>query len=366
VITSFPLFTATVAVPYSYQVTAADPDGDPLTFQLPAAASGMTIDGMSGLVEWTPASAQEGVHTVTVAAVDPQGAAATQTFSLRAGSNSPPTINSTPVTSVLAGAAYRYDVRATDVDGDPLTFVLQTGAAGMQVHSQLGRITWSPGVADIGTYPIEVTVTDGRSPTVVQTYQLTVTADTEAPQLDLWLSENPIDMAGAVTIVVAAVDNVRVATLGLTVGGTPVVLDVNGRATVPVNTAGVFPVIATASDPAGNTAQVSEDLTVIDPSVAGDPEVAITSPTVTEDPATSRISGPVDVIGTANDPDLAFWTLEVAPFEGGDFVEFARGTRPVSGGVLGRFDPSHVVLAERSAENGVERSGANTSSVLAA
>jgi YD repeat-containing protein len=342
VITSFPLFTATVAVPYSYQVTAADPDGDPLTFQLPAAASGMTIDGMSGLVEWTPASAQEGVHTVTVAAVDPQGAAATQTFSLRAGSNSPPTINSTPVTSVLAGAAYRYDVRATDVDGDPLTFVLQTGAAGMQVHSQLGRITWSPGVADIGTYPIEVTVTDGRSPTVVQTYQLTVTADTEAPQLDLWLSENPIDMAGAVTIVVAAVDNVRVATLGLTVGGTPVVLDVNGRATVPVNTAGVFPVIATASDPAGNTAQVSEDLTVIDPSVAGDPEVAITSPTVTEDPATSRISGPVDVIGTANDPDLAFWTLEVAPFEGGDFVEFARGTRPVSGGVLGRFDPSQL------------------------
>jgi len=37
---------------YVYQVTAKDPDGDPLTYRLDRLPAGMTIDAASGLISW--------------------------------------------------------------------------------------------------------------------------------------------------------------------------------------------------------------------------------------------------------------------------------------------------------------------------
>src|SRR5262249_41775407 len=54
----------------------------------------------------------------------------------------------------------------------------------------------------------------------------------------------------------------------------------------------------------------------------------------------ATISSPTDVIGTADDPDLAGWTLSVALVGSPSFTEIGRGTTSVVGGVLGRFDPS--------------------------
>src|SRR5207249_11571702 len=55
VITSTPSFVATLNVPYQYQITATDPDADPLTFLLLTAPAGMTVNTNTGLVQWTPA-----------------------------------------------------------------------------------------------------------------------------------------------------------------------------------------------------------------------------------------------------------------------------------------------------------------------
>jgi hypothetical protein len=78
------------------------------------ASAGMTIDPVSGLIQWTPTLAQVGIHTITVAAIDPLRGG-TQTFDIGVsdGSN-PPTITSSPVQVVTAGLPYRYDVRASD------------------------------------------------------------------------------------------------------------------------------------------------------------------------------------------------------------------------------------------------------------
>jgi hypothetical protein len=43
---------------YVYQVTAKDPDGDPLTYRLDRFPAGMAIDGSSGLIRWEPAKGQ--------------------------------------------------------------------------------------------------------------------------------------------------------------------------------------------------------------------------------------------------------------------------------------------------------------------
>ncbi|RMF85416.1 MAG: PASTA domain-containing protein, partial [Nitrospirae bacterium] len=49
-----PKTTATVGFPYLWAVSAADPDGDPLTFALLQGPAGMTLDPATGLLQWTP------------------------------------------------------------------------------------------------------------------------------------------------------------------------------------------------------------------------------------------------------------------------------------------------------------------------
>lgn len=333
-ITSLPPFKAAPGLVYAYQVEADDPDGDALTYSLLEQPAGMTIDAASGLVEWIPTNTDVGTHTVTVVAGDPSGAFSTQRFSLLVAVNTAPQITSTPVTSVSADAAYRYDVRVTDAESDPLTFELLDAPTGMTID-QFGRITWSPTTDDIGTYPISLKVSDDRGLAAEQSFNLNVTADQQAPQVALSLDKNPAQLDELVTITVQAVDNVRVEQITLTVDGAPVVLDPADRAVITASAVGVMTIEATAIDAAGNVGTTETQLFVSDPSDVQAPTVVIESPQ-----NEALITGPTDVIGTVNDDNLAFYMLEVAPFVGGEFVEIARGTETLSSGVLGTFDPS--------------------------
>src|SRR5262249_59169634 len=78
VFTSIPVVDANVNTPYTYQATAADPDGttptDPtgetLTFSVSAGPKGLAIDPASGLVTWDPAAAQVSTNPVTLQVAD--------------------------------------------------------------------------------------------------------------------------------------------------------------------------------------------------------------------------------------------------------------------------------------------------------
>ena len=50
----------------------------------------------------------------------------------------------------------------------------------------------------------------------------------------------------------------------------------------------------------------------------------------------------MDVIGTATDDNLLYYTLSTEPMGSNTFTEFFRGTTPVDDGVLGTFDPSDL------------------------
>jgi uncharacterized protein (TIGR03437 family) len=62
---------AALAVPFSYQVQAADPERGPLTYTLIAGPTGMSINSASGLLQWTP---QFATSRVKVDVRDAQGA----------------------------------------------------------------------------------------------------------------------------------------------------------------------------------------------------------------------------------------------------------------------------------------------------
>lgn len=130
-----------VGEPFSYMVEASDP-GDVLTFSLPIAPLGMTIDAVTGLIQWTPTAAQVGSHDVTVIVQDTGGHIVAQSFVLTVCQpNRPPLITSIPVTPAIVGQLYSYDVEATDPDaGDVLTFALPTALAGMTIDPSTGLI----------------------------------------------------------------------------------------------------------------------------------------------------------------------------------------------------------------------------------
>jgi hypothetical protein len=67
---------------YDYQVSAVDPDGDRITYQLESAPPGMMINQQSGHLAWPIPSNQTGTFHVKVLAKDEQGAAAFQEFDL--------------------------------------------------------------------------------------------------------------------------------------------------------------------------------------------------------------------------------------------------------------------------------------------
>ena len=335
-ITSAAPLVATIDGLYTYPVAASDPEAEPLRFELLAAPAGMTIQANTGLIQWAPRAGQAPEQMVTVAAVDSEGAQGTQTFTIAVrGPNHGPQINGQPAAGALPDELYLFDLMAVNPDGDPLTYRVETGPAGMTIDSN-GRTEWMPTQNDLGTHSISLLAIDNRGAGARLRYDLTVKADEQSPMVQITLSRSPAAIGEPVTVTVRAVDDIKVQSLELRADGVPVVLDGDGRWTfTPAQVASVA-LVAKATDTVGNTTETTADLLVINPNATGAPSLAITSPEYGD-----LVTSFVDVIGTVDDIDgLLFYALSVAPFEGGTFHEFARGTTVVSDGVLGRFDPS--------------------------
>ncbi len=85
IITSVPPASSVAGEEYAYDVVVIDPDaGDQLTFLLPIAPQGMTVDP-SGRLRWTPHGSQTGPISVAIHARDQAGQIAAQGFSISVG-----------------------------------------------------------------------------------------------------------------------------------------------------------------------------------------------------------------------------------------------------------------------------------------
>jgi len=163
-ITSTPDTTATINQTYAYNVDATDPDGDTLTYSLTTSPAGMTINSITGLINWTPTATGDYDVTVEVSDNGSPVKSITQSFTIHVEedqepTNQAPTITSTPDTTATVNQTYAYNVDATDPDGDTLTYSLTTSPAGMTINSWNGIINWTP--TALGDYDVTVKVSDG-------------------------------------------------------------------------------------------------------------------------------------------------------------------------------------------------------------
>ncbi|RLJ18333.1 hypothetical protein DJ031_11780 [bacterium endosymbiont of Escarpia laminata] len=194
VFTSAPVLDAAVGATYTYDVEASDPDSDAVIFTLEQAPIGMAIAPQTGLIDWMPDLFQSGDQEVRVKVEDGRGGIAQQSFTLTVAlpPNQSPVITSVPVLDAIAAEPYAYDVDAEDPNGDPLTFAINTGPAGMSIDPVSGQLSWLPDAAQAGGHSVVVSVDDGRGGLVSQSFTLTV-----APPLPVVLEGIRLAPAGA-------------------------------------------------------------------------------------------------------------------------------------------------------------------------
>jgi RHS repeat-associated protein len=340
-------FRARVDAVYQYDVNAIDPEGDAITYSLVSGPQGMQIDSASGLITWTPTSAQIGSHLVQVAATDSNGGRGLQRFAVLARLNQVPVITSAALTNVALGGLYRYDVQATDADGDALRYELITGPAGMTMDA-LGRISWQtvPGVA--AQHTLGLRVSDGFGGVATQSFTLNVTPDTSAPRVVLRLSANPLALGQSSVVVVQVSDNVGVDTVSLTMNGQPLVLDADHSTTLQGVTAGLFTLTANARDASGNVGTSTVELRVFDPADTQGPTITVTSPT-----PNSVVTSLTDIVGSITDNNLQFYRIDYGRADlvdinqptlaDPDYRTLAQGTTAAVDKVLASFDPTMLI-----------------------
>ena len=191
--------TATGAV--SGTVTAADPNGDAMTYKATTSAKGTVAITAAGVFTYTPtatarhAAAKIGAATtaktdaVTVVVTDAKGATATKTVTVAVSpKNAVPVATQTLGSPVAATGAITGTVSATDADADTLTYSAPTTTAkgSVSINSATGSFTFTPTPAArntaAGAYAtgadmavnFTVTVTDGYGGSVAVPVALTV------------------------------------------------------------------------------------------------------------------------------------------------------------------------------------------------
>ncbi|HEX8913739.1 MAG TPA: FG-GAP-like repeat-containing protein, partial [Humisphaera sp.] len=356
--TSTPPTRATTGTAYRYDADATDADNDAVVYELLSGPSGMTIVAATGLLDWTPSADQTGTFPVRVRASDGRGGLTDQSFTVRLGTatadNAPPKITTVAPTTATRGTVYRYDVNATDPDGDPVTFALTAGPQGATINPATGLVTLDTTSLATGTYDLSVRAVDPFGAADVQTFQLQVAADAVGPVVGLSVvrgtqaltsPEVVVNLNDDLTIQLSATDNVGVTGRALTVGTQSLVLDGLGRASFKATAGGLFTITGTATDAAGNVGTATRTLRVLNPANANVPTVQITSPTEGASVgAVTQVRGSV----TDVDGDLEYYEVSYAPLEEanqddlrvGNYTRLSRGTGEVRDGVLATFDPT--------------------------
>jgi hypothetical protein len=89
--------------------------------------------------------------------------------------NTAPAIASQPPAGMGSDGIYRYQLEASDPDGDrALRFRLVEGPEGARIDPLLGELTWTPGFQQAGKHAIEVAVSDGQGGESKQRFEVTV------------------------------------------------------------------------------------------------------------------------------------------------------------------------------------------------
>ncbi len=263
---------AVVTVDTSFNVTlvGSDEQSDVLTYSLDSAPAGMTVDPASGLVSWTPTSAQLGVNPVTARVTDTGELFAIQSFVIQVDDlpNAAPVANAGSDQAVDVGTSVQLDGSASaDADNDPLTYAWTLSVpAGSSASLSDGAAVNPSFVVDVaGAYSALLVVNDGTIDSVADSVSINAAALDLPPTLaDVADTLVTVDDVFSLQLIGDDPENAAltyaldIAPAGMTVDSASGLVQWTPGAVQ----LGINPVTASVADPGGQSAQISFVVTV--------------------------------------------------------------------------------------------------------
>jgi hypothetical protein len=191
IIQGSPVTTVAAGSSYSFTPKAADPDGNPLTFDAKGLPAWAKFDATTGALTGTPTESDVGSSgMITIEVSDSMSITELTPFQIFVTSsaslppplgNNPPTIAGTPGTSATVGKVYTFTPVADDVDNDTLTFSIDNAPPWATFAPSTGQLRGTPTNADVGTTSnIVIHVSDGNSSVALPAFNLQVSAAAQA------------------------------------------------------------------------------------------------------------------------------------------------------------------------------------------
>ncbi|MCA9402166.1 MAG: tandem-95 repeat protein [Candidatus Omnitrophica bacterium] len=159
-------------------LTAADPDGDSLTFSIINQPAWLTLNG--DMVSAAPGFDDAGIYTVTVIVSDGEFTDEETVMLTVNDVNRPPVLNNIGNQSVDEGGNLTLSITATDPDGDTVT--ITDGGLEPWMSFDGAAFTANPLAGDAGNYQVTFTASDGEF-TDEETITVSVGDVNQAPEL---------------------------------------------------------------------------------------------------------------------------------------------------------------------------------------
>lgn len=156
---------------FEFIPAARDADADLLRFFVHRPPPWASFDRTTGRLHGTPGVDNVGRWgNVMIYVSDGLATVALPPFALRvekgtgSGSNRAPVISGQPPSSIAVGEAFSFTPKASDPDGDTLTFSVQNRPGWLSFNSRTGRLSGTPSAAHIGNWTdIRLRVSDGKA-----------------------------------------------------------------------------------------------------------------------------------------------------------------------------------------------------------
>ena len=172
---------------YSFIPSAADPDGDTLTFSATGVPSWLSFNTSTGALTGMPGETNVGMSAmITVEVSDSHAVAQLNPFRIQVMSADPPlpgevnqapTIQGTPADSATVGQLYTFTPVANDEDGDALAFSIVNKPSWATFTPATGELRGTPASNNVGTTnDIVIRVSDGELTTELPAFSLQVIA----------------------------------------------------------------------------------------------------------------------------------------------------------------------------------------------
>lgn len=182
VFTSNPILTVEERDTYLYNVTASDPDGDPVTLSAVSLPEWLSFSGSTGLLTGVPNNSDIGESSVILRATDTLGYIQEQAFTVEVtNKNDAPEFTSTPLVEAIIEQAYIYAVTASDQDGDTITFAAEEMPSWLTLETagiDYAILSGIPFEEHLGDSLVSLTATDGKSEPAKQLFFLKVGSPT--------------------------------------------------------------------------------------------------------------------------------------------------------------------------------------------